>query len=39
MCLKPLQELLQVVIKIEMSNIVDSLKHNHSTGLRLAENI
>lgn len=39
MCLKPSEELLQVAIKIEMSNIVDKLKHYHSAGLRLAENI
>lgn len=36
---KPLQESLQVTIKIEMSNIIDKLKQYHSIGLRVAENI
>lgn len=39
MSFKPSEELLQVNIKIELSNIVDKLKHYHSIGLRLAENI
>lgn len=39
MSFKPSEELLQVTIKIELSNRVEKLKHYHSIGLRLAENI